>query len=517
MKRKSKKQKERLGAYDAIAGSANAIGAGNKRRKAVIETVEESGSAGILNNTQRLRGVNLARDLERNYSVAKSLQKQYRNNVVGALGKVQINTGDDFGAEATKWFNKKFFVNCDFRATEDFSKITRNILSAKKREGDILVYFDDGSQIDVQQGGTGKIICYEADQITDLSSAEEIPQGMTQESGVLRDQFGRETGYIVSKKRGRTSINKDDVAVIFRRDPGDETKNMVKLLKSTFRVNQGRGTSDLLAAVADLLDCYEMRSKELQSAKVAAALAGTVERNDATTDYDDARFDPTNENPADGTTDATTLPESQTEPANYERMEALTGGYFDYLAKGDKLTLHDIKRPNVHMAEFIDHVSDSAGSVFGFAHAYARMKADTSYTAFRGDMILTWVSIYVEQKDLEREWLDWVGVRAIRWAIQTGKIKTKAPEGWEEKMSWHLPTMPFVDELKERQANAAALKNGEKTFSDLIGPNWEEKFDSFALELQKARELNLPLSVFEQKSGGMAGNSENKTEGDKDE
>jgi capsid protein len=132
-------------------------------------------------------------------------------------------------------------------------------------------------------------------------------------------------------------------------------------------------------------------------------------------------------------------------------------------------------------------------------------------------MILTWVSIYVEQKDLEREWLDWVGVRAIRWAIQTGKIKTKAPEGWEEKMSWHLPTMPFVDELKERQANAAALKNGEKTFSDLIGTNWEEKFDSFALELQKARELNLPLSVFEQKSGGMAGNSENKTEGDKDE
>lgn len=515
MKRKNKAQKERLGSYDAITGSANATGAGNKRRKAVIETKEESGSAGILNNSQRLQGVNLARDLERNYSVAKSLFKQGRNNVVGSLGKIQVNTDDDFGKEATKWFNKSFFENCDFRSTEDFSKLTRNIWAAKKREGDILVYFDDGSQLNVKPGGTGKILLYEADMICDLN-AKELPAGVTQEGGVLRDEFGREVGYVVSKKRGQTNINKNDLALIFRRNPDDESENMCKLIKATFRANQGRGSAEILSAVADMLDCYEMRSKELQSAKVAASLAGTVEREEAVTDYDDLRLDPTNENPADGTTTAPTLPEAQTEPANYERMESLTGGYFDYLAKGDKLTLHDIKRPSVHMAEFIDHVTDAAGSVFGFAHAYARMRADTSYTAFRGDMVLSWVSIYVEQKDLEREWLDWIGTRAIKWAIRQRKIKATPPEDWESKISWHLPTMPFVDEVKERQANALALKNGEKTFSELLGPDWKTKFAAFAAELEYARTLGLPLSVFEQKSGGMAG-QESKTEETDDE
>jgi capsid protein len=506
------KGKERLGKYDAVSGSSNATGAGNKRRKSVIETTEESGSAGVLNNSQRLKGVNLARDLERNYSVAKSLFKQLRNNIVGALGKIQVNTDDEFGKEATTWFNKDFFNNCDFRSTEDFSKITRNILTAKKREGDILVYFDDGSQLNVKEGGTGKIICYESDMICDLTDKDKLPNGCTQESGVVRDQYGREIGYIVSKKRGQVSIDSSNLARMFRRDPDNEPENMVKLIKSTFRINQGRGTSELLSAIADMLDCYEMRSKELQSAKLAASLAGTIEREESITDYDDVRLDPTNENPADGTTSETTLPEEQTEPVNYERMEALTGGIFDYLAKGDKLTLHDIKRPNIHMAEFIDHVTDAAGSVFGFAHAYSRMRADTSYTAFRGDMVMSWVSIIVEQKDLEREWLDWVGVRAIEWALRNGKIKSKAPDGWQNRISWHLPVMPFVDELKERQANAAALKNGEKTFSDLLGPDWNAKFEAFANELAKARKLGLPLSVFEQKSGGMAEGSEQETE-----
>lgn len=488
--------------YDAVSGSSGAAGTGNKRRQATVELTDEAGAQGQLNNVQRLYAVNLARDSERNFSIAKSILKQLRNNVVGADAKIQINTNDEFSKEATSWFNKKFFKNCDFRSTEDFSKICRNVFAAKKREGDVLVVFDDGL-FNLKKEGTGKIVLYDADQICDLTNAKDLPAGATQEGGVIRDSFGREIGYIVAKKRGLQQVDSKD-ATIFRRDPDDEDANSIRLIKSTFRVNQGRGTADMLSGVADMLDCYEMRSKELQTAKVAASLAGTVEREEAITDFDDERFDPTNDNPDDSAGVTNTLPETQTAPANYERMESLTGGFFDYLAKGDKLTLHDIKRPNVHMAEFLDHVVDSAGAVFGLAHSYARMKADASYTAFRGDMILSWVSIYVEQKDLEREFLDWIAVRAIRWAIKTGAIRASAPVDWQEKISWHMPSMPFVDELKERQANAAALKNGEKDFSDLIGPDWRDKFASLAEQLEEARSLNLPLGVFEQKSGGSA-------------
>lgn len=497
------------GKYDSVDGSANAIGGGNKRRQAVIETTEESGSAGQLTNTKRLMGVNLARDLERNYGVARSLFKQLRNNVVGALAKIQVNTKDKFGAAATEWFNKDFFNNCDFRSTEDFSKICRNVVTAKKREGDVLVVFDDGI-FDIKPGGTGKIICYESDMLAELSDKDKLPVGATQEAGVLRDKYGREIGYVVSKKRGQASVASKD-ATVFARNPDDEAANSVKLIKSTFRVNQGRGTADMLSATADLLDCYEMRSKELQSAKAVASMAITVEREEGVEDFDDPRLDPTNENPDDSAGASSTLPENNTELPNYDRLESLTGGNMEYLAKGDKMTLLDPKRPNLNMGEFIDQVTDSAGAAFGFAHAYARMKADTSYTAFRGDMVLTWVSLYVEQKDLEREFLDWVAVRAINWALKTGKIIIAPAPGWEKKISWHMPTMPFVDELKERQANATGLKNGEIDFSQILGPNWRETFDALAEQINYAREKGLPLSVFEQKSGGMAAASTTET------
>jgi hypothetical protein len=112
-------------------------------------------------------------------------------------------------------------------------------------------------------------------------------------------------------------------------------------------------------------------------------------------------------------------------------------------------------------------------------------------------MVMTWVSFLVEQKDLEREFLDWVGVRALRWAIGKKLIKAKPPANWEDKISWHLPKMPHVDELKERLANRQALKNGERDFSDIVGPNWRSVFDSLSSQLDYARGKKIPLSVFD--------------------
>jgi capsid protein len=499
--------------YDAVAGSAQSAGGGNKRRQSSIETKEETGQDAVLRPYDRLHSLNLCRDAERNFSSIKSLIHQLKINVIGPNIKAQVNTGDDFGKEATAWINKKWMRNCDFRQSRRFAKLAQLIVAAKAREGDCLIVFDDDLIRD-----TGRILVYETDQICDVSdvakSEEFKAKGWTQEDGIVRDQWGREVGYVVSKKRGQTSVTAEDVANIFPRDPDDEDKNMVKLIRAEYRLQQGRGISPLLSAIADALDCYEMRAKELQSAKLAASLAATVKRTESVEDFDDPRLDPDNENPDDSAGSSSTLPEEQEEPANYERMEKLTGGYIDYMDPGDEMVLHDIKRPNVAMKDFLDYVMDAAGSAFGMAHAYTRMKADTSYTAFRGDMVMTWVSFLAEQKDIENELLDWVAVRAIRWAIRKGLIKAAATEGWEESISWKLPTIPFVDEVKERTANALALKNGEKTFSDLLGPNWLEKFDQLMEELNAAKERGLPLSIFEQKSGGSAvtPDAENETE-----
>src|SRR3990167_1165437 len=106
----------------------------------------------------------------------------------------------------------------------------------------------------------------------------------------------------------------------------------------------------------------------------------------------------------------------------------------------------------------------------GLARAYSLMRADSSYTSFRGDMILSWASaFYPMQKWLERKYADWVAMRVLAWAIRKKEISDLAP-GWEQTLSWQWPRMPAVNELEEEQGKAQAIKNGSTDYSSILGP-----------------------------------------------
>jgi hypothetical protein len=156
------------------------------------------------------------------------------------------------------------------------------------------------------------------------------------------------------------------------------------------------------------------------------------------------------------------------------------------------------------MPEFIEAVLCQAGAAFGMARAYALLRADTSYTAFRGDMIMTWAgAFYPAQKWLERAFADWVGVKALTWA-QRHRLIPRLPAGWERTLSWTWPTMPEVDQLDAENAVAQALKNGTTDYAKLLGPDWRKRLQALADQIEEIRRLGLPLSVLEMKSGGTA-------------
>jgi hypothetical protein len=185
----------------------------------------------------------------------------------------------------------------------------------------------------------------------------------------------------------------------------------------------------------------------------------------------------------------------------------MTGGYTDYGQPGDKVQYPPVDRPNNNMIGFIESVQCHAGAAFGLARAYTLLRADSSYTSFRGDMILSWAgAFYPMQKWLERCTADWVAVRALRWAMRKGFVPM-LPEGWEQKLSWTWPTMPEVNETDAQTAVAASLKNGTTDYSQLLGPEWRKKFEALSEQMEVAKSLGLPLSMFETKSGGTADGS----------
>ena len=473
--------------YDATKSSV-------KRRQPVTERTNEDG---VYPMRLRSKGVNIGRDLERNHAPAKGIIHQFKVNVVGTLGKLQVNLKNDKGKEATDYFNQDWAKDCDYRDDVHFSTQCQNVVSSVMREGDLLAFIDDGLVDD-----SGKLMHWEADQIMPLSEpalkASKKFSKASQENGILRGKWGKILAYVCSTKRGMTVIPELKDALILPREKA-------RLVKNPWRLNQGRGVPSILTSATNFTDLYEILSKELQSAKVAAGQYASVERGNAVTDWDNPASNPEHLPENTGKTAIEVADESANKDdstdLNYDRLESHTGGFVDYLNAGDKVNIPDIKRPNIHLMEFIGTVLGHAGASVGLASAYSLLKAQGSYTAFRGDMILSWVTFYAMQKWLERTYADWVARKVLTWA-QRKKNIGKLPKGWERSLSWQWPTMPHVDEAREESATQNALKNATIDYAALLGPDWRNKLTAYGEQLDFARGKKLPLSVFETASGG---------------
>jgi capsid protein len=483
-----------------IKAKYDALETNKLRRKPRTETTPEGA---IYDMPKRMLGTNIGRDLERNYSPAKGIIHQFRMNVVGSLGKLQVNSAG--GEEATEWFNEVWAKDCDYRDDVHFSTMCQNAVASVLREGDFLSIVDDDLIED-----TGKLLTWETDQVCPVTD-EVLKQfgktGLVQDNGILRDKNGKILGYFVTGKRGLSVISSKDDATFWTRE------NAI-LPRNPWRLNQGRGVPAIISAAASFLDVYEMLAKELQTAKRAASQYAMVNRVDAVTDWDDPATGPERLPENSGKTAATTAGEganSTTEPEarNYESLEAFTGGYTDYGDPNDKVTFPPPDRPNIHMTEFIEAVHCHAGAAFGMARAYSLMRADSSYTAFRGDMIMTWQgAFYPMQKWLERDFADKVAVKVLKWAqrkrINGKPILKPLAAGWERTLSWKWPTMPEVNIVDAATAMALNLKNGSTDYSDILGPDWRKRLEKLSEQIEVIRSLGLPLSVLEMKSGGSA-------------
>ena len=200
--------------------------------------------------------------------------------------------------------------------------------------------------------------------------------------------------------------------------------------------------------------------------------------------------------------DAPPKPE-QTRP-HYQSIDDDDSAIVTYLDGRDKLDIHDPQRPNLDMQTFYRERNADAAASLGLAGGYAEMRVTNSYTAHRGESLLTWSAIYDRQKQLERTLLDWLAVRVIEYGIKHGHVPAAVPDGWRTLISWDLPTMPAIDEKTSIDAQSAALKSGLTTYRELLGSDWEEKMRQLAKELKLARELELPISPLETVSGAPA-------------
>lgn len=491
---------------------------GYKRKHAKVQT---STTDDRLSNRERLKGAEIGRHLQENTATWRTLMQQFKVSAIGAHGpKLQVNTKDEFAKSASQWFNSSWAKWCDQCDDTPLAEQISLALQYVKREGDVLCVFDDFLADD------GRIRWVESTQILDMDTTaweawakannwtekvvinnETVDKPYSLSKGVIRDSRGVVMGYVFTSLHGKTSIDpkNDPFTAIRRYDMKSNPDGSAKLIKSPWRMNQHRGEADAFSISNQQQDIYEILAAELQTVKNSSQIAGWIE------------LDPKADGVMTGIGNAL-LKQGKTEAEvnalingdgtnnglvgiTYESLEALTGGKWEYLQPGEKAVFHNPQRPNMNLTEFMDWIQIASGASMGVGRARSTGKAETSYTAFRGEEIMTWQTFEWDQKFLERRLLDFLAVKAIRWALKKKEIIGSPAEGWESKLSWAWPKMREVNELVAEQAMQLRLKNGTANFADTLGPDWEEKFQLLAKQIDTARALKLPLSIFETVSG----------------
>jgi capsid protein len=322
---------------------------------------------------------------------------------------------------------------------------------------------------------------------------------------------------IVSRHRGETEIAYKDALVLLL-DPDDPDAAPWRHVTRKFRLRQLRGSADALPSIATVQDALEMTDYELQSAKRAASHYAAAIAKDAPVQPVDMAALPKPEDLAQAVADAAAAsapdPATASAPlppgavdddagsgASRSNLARLSGGQFDLWDGIEKIEWDPATRPSDRVVEFLEYATRLAGRAHGLNASYASGRAEGSYTAFRGDLTMSWTTFRDNQQALEDCFSDWVARHVLGRAIELGEIKGTPPAGWETKIRWTYPTMPAVDEEKKQRADLAKLRNGTTTLRDILGPAWRTIVRQRAEERKFCASLGLVLAQDETTPG----------------
>ncbi len=513
------------------AGKYNIVGSAKHRSLRERPQIETGGEDDALTATLRHQFFNLARNSVRNNETLNGILTQFRLNVVGTEGgKAYFDFGEEFkeSAEILKRAFSKFTASCEFFDGADFNECLKIILQTLIVCGDVALVFDD-DYIE----GSGKLLAFEPDSIANISDAEfqkRFP-GYTQSQGRIKNQNGRFVGLIVSSsERGKPEFDATKV-LFFTKDPNAAPDDCDwTLVARRWRFNQGRGTPPLSAPLAALMDVNALLGYEVESAKKnSQTYAQLIQTGNNQSSLDAALADPSlNSEPgaasgvsggaddpsdaeiAEGVKEAEELAEPE---ISFDELES-AGAMFDVMPENAKLELLDTKHPNPNMPAFINLVACRGGWSMGICSCFTTGTVSTSYTAFRGEQLMTQRAFEEFQKFLERNVCSWVLARWFAWATKRGEIPANLalPEDWMRRVRWFFPAMREVNAVDAQNAWNAGLKNGTLGYADILGPDWRERLADRGNEIAFCEKIGFIHPSRETVSGQLVPQGANKGE-----
>lgn len=497
------------GRYKVVSGSDVAL-----RERGYTE---HHGEDEILSAWQRGAMLNLARNQARNSSTLCSILKQFDLQAVGTTGgKATFVFDDPAKAEKVRGAFAAWTRDADFFDGLPLNAFLKLVLKTYILGGDMVILFDDGMIED-----SGRLLIYEPDEIGNLREedfAKAYGDGYSQSLGRVYNRNSRFCGAIVSRScRGEKTFDLDK-SYTLSVDPNASILDSFWIMpRNVFRVAQGRGVSPLSSSLSTIIDLEDLTNYELQAAKknsqTLAQVTSTEKEDNAVLGSALAGADFSGM--TDEEIDQAVMSEAEEAPTvvTLEQIKG-AGVLYEAMPDGKKLELLDTKHPNANMPEFIRWLAGRSAAPFGLGSVYATLKADASYTAFRGEQVMSQPAFEEAQKFLEGI-CDWVIYRWAKWSVRKGILAdADLPGDWLHTVAWQWPRMREVNQVDEQNAVSMKLKNGTGSYLDIYGADWKDKLAQIAEEIKFCQSVGLPHPALQTVSGGVieTNNKENTNE-----
>lgn len=447
-------------------------------------------AAEYTNSTSRDIIRSRARDLERNSDMMSAVVSAYKRNVIGYGYTLQAATGDtalDDKIEAAwkEWTKKK---NCDITGQQSLNQLLRMALARKKIDGGILFLKTYTGKGDIP-------LQLQALEVDELSVTAAAPKYKNDKiiGGIELDPYNKPVGFWIEKySLDGWSLSEPEFI------PADR----IIYLYQKKRPSQVREISDVAASLTRIRDANELMTAVSVKERIAACLSVFVKKSVPT------------QNGGFGRQPGVVTPDGRMDYSG----KMLKPGMITEMNPGDEIQVVDPKGSGGEAEGMIKLQQRLISSGQGLSYeSVSRDMSNVNYSSARQGVVEDDMT-FAEDIELIKELLDDIYEAFLVAGMLSGIFDL--PGFFENREAkhkylahnWVSSPKPWIDPVKEANANKTALETGLKTFAELSaadGRDWKEKIDEIAEIKAYAAEKGVNLGGELYGSSEQAESSEN--------
>lgn len=407
-----------------------------------------------------------ARDLERNSDFAACILEAIDRNVVGSQLGMQAQTPSDKLNQRIEelWSQWIYPENCDVTGQQSFEELYSMVVRRWFVDGGVLIVYNT----DLSKPIPLTLQVREVDDLSDGSYPIK-PDGSTVYSdGVEMTREGKPVAYW---------LNTVDANGFETVDPERIPADRVTFLWKKERPSQFREITPLGKSVPRIKDLEDYNNDVAFQQKMLASMSVFIERDENTPTTPIGRI----ANTKDG-----------------KRITQVRAGSATYLNNGEKVKA---LIPSGQAAEFSDYETSQMRTVaasHGLSlEGVSRNVERVNYSSARQNLIeddktYSKMKKYLQVHFLREVYKRFVDACFLRGLLDGYGFNPSDPTMYENK--WMTEGMPWIDPLKEAQADDVQLQNCTTTLQEVCarnGKDWQEVLDQREREMQELKKRGL--------------------------